>query len=662
MQNLSIEEIVANIKQGVCFEATHKGDFYLKIHEYVPFVCAAIHDGHRFRASLEELCLLDESERYFEEDPFTGEFIQSLPITLIGGDSRYEYDLNRDESKCIYDIAWGEKVWENELPKNEIAISLQKHRNFYRVVHALIEKLESDFGASVIYDMHSYNHQRHDTTYLFNIGIENIDIKRYNSEISHWKRELLKIKVKRVKTEVSVNHIFYGRGYLLKYVKDNFNNSLVLATEVKKVYMDEATGTAYPQIIQALSKSFKNIIINNSQHYINRLANFNVKKKSSLLHGGLQPELIKFDKALYRLVKNFELLNYVNPVNLETEKSKFFKAKGNYNPEYRYKPLTIDPHIFKAKMYRLDVDSLEDAHMRQIYIDIINAYADKVDMLSALGSEKFLYNSLRYFGEPTQQDISNANFLMYCNELPQFEEEVILSSDKVKKIFKAEGARYGFDFKVEESKTIPSDALVINSKQTVYLKKGAFFTQSRITALLNHEIGVHMVTTKNAQLQPLRFLSMGLPKNTHTQEGLAIMSELKSGCLTITRLKELAMRVLAVDMMTKGFDFKSTYHQLKASNTLTDDKLYYLLARVYRGGGFTKDYLYLNGFRSVLRLEGSEVSIDNLFLGKTSHAYLSLLNEFVDRGILEKPRYFCNSFSDPKPYGSILKYLTGNMK
>ena len=155
---------------------------------------------------------------------------------------------------------------------------------------------------------------------------------------------------------------------------------------------------------------------------------------------------------------------------------------------------------------------------------------------------------------------------------------------------------------------------------------------------------------------------MGLPKNTHTQEGLAIMSELKSGCLTITRLKELAMRVLAVDMMTKGYDFKSTYHQLKASNTLTDDKLYYLLARVYRGGGFTKDYLYLNGFRSVLRLEDSEVSISNLFLGKTSHAYLSLLNEFVDRGILEKPRYFCNSFSDPKPYDSILKYLTGNMK
>lgn len=662
MQNLSIAQIVANIEQGICFEATHNDDFFIKIHEYVPFICAAIHDGHRLRSSLEEVCLLSEDERYFEEDPFTGEFIQSLPITLVGGDSRYEYDLNRDEEHCIYDVAWGKKVWKEELSKEEREISLQKHRNFYLVVNALVTKLEAEFGASVIYDIHSYNHKRHETTYLFNIGIENIDIKRYNSEISHWKRELLNVKVKRVKTEVSVNHIFYGRGYLLKFVKDNFENSLVLATEVKKVFMDEITGTPYPPIIQGLAKSFKKIIVNNSQHYINRLANFNVKKKASLLHGDLQPELVKIDKSLFRLVKNFELLSFVNPANLEAEKTKFFKAKCNYNPEYRYKPLTIDPHIFKAKMFRLDVDSLEDIHFRQIYIDIINAYSDKVDMLSSLGTEKFLYNSLRYFGKSTEQDISNANFLMYCNELPQFEDETLLSTQEVFDIFKLEGEKYGFDFKVEQSNSIPSDALVINSKQTVYLKKGAVFSGSRITALLNHEIGVHMVTTKNAELQPLKFLSIGLPQNTHTQEGLAIMSELKSGCLTITRLKELAMRVLGVDMMAKGYDFKSTFHALSEKSTMNHDKLYYLVARIYRGGGFTKDYLYLNGFRKMLRLEDSGISSDNLFLGKTSHSYLPLLNEFVDRGILNKPKYKCDSFVNPKAYSPILKYLTENMK
>jgi hypothetical protein len=37
----------------------------------------------------------------------------------------------------------------------------------------------------------------------------------------------------------------------------------------------------------------------------------------------------------------------------------------------------------------------------------INAYFDKVDLLANLGTDKFLYNSLRYFGEPSKKDIEN---------------------------------------------------------------------------------------------------------------------------------------------------------------------------------------------------------------------------------------------------------------
>lgn len=661
MQNLSLEQIVANIEQGICFEATHEGNFEVKIQEYVPFICTAIHDGHQLRDELHTYCLLTEDERLYEEDPYTGEFIRSLPITLIGCDSRYEYDLNRDEENCIYDVAWGKKVWSQELPEEIKQRSLQKHRDFYIIVDALVRKLEKEFKAAVIYDIHSYNHLRHEKTYLFNIGIENIDVKRYNSEISFWKRELLGSKFKKLTTEVSVNHIFYGRGHLLKYVKENFEHTLVLATEVKKVFMNELTGEVYPLLVQSIAKSLKNCIINNSQHYINRLSNFNVKKKSSLLRGGLQPELIKLDKSLYRIAKNFEILGYINPVNIEQEKKKFFKSGFTKNPEFRYKQLRLDPHAFKAKMYQLDVDSIEDIHVRQIYVDIIKAYSDKVEMLSTIGTEKFLYNSLRYFGEPSKKDIANANFLLYCDELPQFEDESKLSSEEVTKAFIEEGEKYGFKFKVGIDSNIPSDAVVINSKQTVLLKKGAVFTPSRINALLNHEIGVHMVTTQNAQLQPLKMLSLGLPKNTFTQEGLAIMSELKSGCLTISRLKELALRVLAVDSLTQGNDFTTTFRLLKETKSISDEKLYYLVTRVYRGGGFTKDFLYLSGFRRILRLESNGINLDNLFLGKTSESYLSLLNELVDRGYLNKPQYKCASFEHPQPYDTILQYLTNSL-
>lgn len=662
MQKLKLEEIIANIEQGICFEANHEDGFFVKIQEYVPYVCTAIHAGNRLRKDLEELCLLSPEERFYEEDPYTEQFIQSLPITLVGNDSRYEYDINRSPEEAIYDVAWGKKVWKRELTESERAVSLRKHADFYAVVHALLKKLESDFGAVVVYDIHSYNYKRHRTSYLFNIGIENIDVKRYNSQLSFWKKELVKIKVRRQTTDVSVNHIFYGRGYLLQFVQQEFDHSLVLATEVKKIFMDEDTGTAFPLLIQSIAKGLKNAIINHAQHFINAMATIDVRKKNTLLHGDLQPELIRLDKELYRLAKDFEVLGYVNPLNVEQERTKFYRSKFTRNPEFRYKPLAIDPHLFKSSMYRLDVDSLEDVHIRQVYIDIIRSYTDKVDLLNSIGTENFLYNSLRYFGEPSAQDIANATFLLYTSELPQFENEAFLDTEDVKAAFIEEGKRYGFAFNVQEVSHIPSDALVINSKKLLMLKKGARFTQTRLNALLNHEIGVHMVTTMNAQEQPLRFLSLGLPRNTYTQEGLAIMSELLSGCLSIGRLKELALRVLAVHSMTQGNDFRTTYEMLKDTYQVNEDKLYYLVTRVYRGGGFTKDYLYLKGFQRVLAMRDQAVKLDNLFIGKTSHSHLTILNELVDRGILIPPRYRCEAFEHPIEMDPILKYLTSSLK
>lgn len=662
MQNLSLNEIVSNIEQGICFEATHNQDFYIKIQEYVPFVCAAIHDGHKLRDELKEICLLDEQERLFEEDPFTGEFIQSLPITLIGGDSRYEYDLNRDEDNCIYDVAWGKKVWNRDLTKEEYNRSLQKHRNFYTVVRALLSKLEKDFKSAIVYDIHSYNFKRHSKSYLFNIGIENIDVKRYNSHISFWKKQLLNIKARKLKPEVSVNHIFYGRGQLLKLARKEFPNTLVLATEVKKVFMNEDTGEKFPLIVASLAKGLKTAILNNTQYYINSLSSINIRKKGSLLHGGLQPELLKLDKSLYQQLKNFELLNFVNPVNVDQEKKKFFKSNFKENPRFRYKPLTLDPFAYKAKMYQSNVDDLEDVHIRQIYIDIIGAYTDKVDMLHALGKEKFLYSSLRYFGEPSEKDIANAKYLLYAKELPQFQNEETLGIDEVVDAFEKEGDKYGFQYNLEIMDNSASDALVINSKRTVYLKRTARFTPTRLRNLLNHEIGVHMVTTMNANNQPLKFLSLGLPRNTYTQEGLAIMAELFSSSLSVTRLRELALRVLAVDSLAKGNDFKTTFQMLMDEYKEEPNMLYYLVTRVYRGGGFTKDYLYLRGFRKLINMHWDGVKLDNLFLGKVTHSHLTILNELVDRGILNPPKYKSRAFENPSDIDPVLNYLIQGLK
>jgi len=662
MQNLTISEIISNIQDCICFEANYNNSFQIKILEYVPYVCAAIHNGHQFRTELESKCNLTEQERYYEEDPFTGDFIKSLPITLIGNDSRYEYDLNKSEDECIYETAWDKEVWNTRLTKQDKEISLQKHRDFYKVVNALISKLEKDFGSVVVYDIHSYNHQRHEKTYTFNLGIENINKPKYNRIISYWKSQLQGIKIRKVNADVSVNHIFYGRGYFLRFISERFSNTLVLATEVKKVFMDELTGQDYPIVIQNIAKGLKNAILTNSQFFINAHAQINIKRKSTLLNSDHQPELLKLDKQLFRLAKNFELLSFVNPINIESEKRRFFKNKYTENPLFRYKPLTINPFDFKSKIYSLKVNTIDDIHIRQVYSDIIDAYAGKADILANLGNEKFMYNSLAYFGEPSPRDIANANFLLYCHELNGFQNMETLDIKEVSELFKSEGTKYGFKYKVNVVPNIASDVLVLNSKQTLLIKKSAQFTEIRLKALLNHEVGVHMVTTMNAQQQPLNFLRLGLPRNTYTQEGLAVVSEMLSGNLTITRLQELGLRVLAVDSLTNGNDFKTTFQFLLETYRPNPDKLFYLVTRVYRGGGLTKDYLYLRGFRKVLQLMANGDNITNLFLGKTTHHYLTILNEFVDRGILNTPKYKCPVFETPEATDPILKYLTDSIR
>jgi hypothetical protein len=247
---MTITEIIKAIKSGKPFKATADDkSFSIKIDRYVPYICTAIHNGSNIRAELSNKIALDDYERWYEEDPHTADFIASMPITLVGNDSRYEYELNRKEP--VYDEAWGKQVWRKPLSKKELLVSAQKHENYYKVTHALIEKLEDLFGASLVYDVHSYNHKRWDRDVpVFNIGVEKIDTEKYAKYINNWKEELEQIELKDITVKAELNDVFYGRGYNLEYITNNFNNTLVLATEISKIYCDEKTGEIYPQVIK----------------------------------------------------------------------------------------------------------------------------------------------------------------------------------------------------------------------------------------------------------------------------------------------------------------------------------------------------------------------------------------------------------------------------
>ncbi len=177
MQKIAIDDILGRIDQKRQFEGVSEdGSFYIKIDEYTPYICTAIHNGHKLRDELIDLCLLSEQERWYEEDPNTLDFISSFPIVLASLDSRYEYDLNRPEQEAIYETAWGKEVWMRPLHNSEREESLRKYKNFYEVLFRLISILEGSFGACLLYDIHSFNYQRLDkSTPLFNVGTKNIN-------------------------------------------------------------------------------------------------------------------------------------------------------------------------------------------------------------------------------------------------------------------------------------------------------------------------------------------------------------------------------------------------------------------------------------------------------------------------------------------------------
>jgi len=272
MKRLSVAQIINNIENEVPFEAVVEDySFTLKIDKYVSYVCGAVHDGHQFRKELWDNCLHTEYDRWFEEDPCTKEFVKSHPIVIAGCDSRFEYDLNRDPDNAIYEDAWGKKLWKNPLPENDKELSLQKHHNFYKVVHALIAKLEEKFGAVVVYDMHSYNWRRWEREVpVINLGTANIDNTRYGESVEAWRSSLSELELPHeIKATSKINDTFQGNGYFLKYITKNFKNTLVLATEFKKIYCDETAQIIFPEVVSAIETQLREKIKSHAYSFYN---------------------------------------------------------------------------------------------------------------------------------------------------------------------------------------------------------------------------------------------------------------------------------------------------------------------------------------------------------------------------------------------------------
>jgi len=83
-------------------------------------------------------------------------------------------------------------------------------------------------------------------------------------------------------------------------------------------------------------------------------------------------DLFDIDNNLHRLVQKIELLNYINPLNIESEKKQFFSSKYNYTPKFKYPKIKFNAYKLHRLFFsqRLEMKIL-DCFIRILYMNIL---------------------------------------------------------------------------------------------------------------------------------------------------------------------------------------------------------------------------------------------------------------------------------------------------
>ncbi|MBF0444976.1 MAG: DUF1704 domain-containing protein [Magnetococcales bacterium] len=179
---------------------------------------------------------------------------------------------------------------------------------------------------------------------------------------------------------------------------------------------------------------------------------------------------------------------------------------------------------------------------------------------------------------------------------------------------------------------LPNGFLV--SKNELFIGNKTKLPAQRLEALLQHEIGVHLLTWFNGQTQPFKLLSHGLAGYEELQEGLAVLAEYLVGGLVGSRLRILAARVIAIRALVSGAEFIDVFKILHNDHGFSRQVAFHVAMRVYRGGGLTKDLVYLRGLDWLLKYLGKGGDIEPLWIGKIGYRHIPFIQELRWRKVL----------------------------
>lgn len=350
----------------------------------------------------------------------------------------------------------------------------------------------------------------------------------------------------------------------------------------------------------------------------------------------LADEDLAIDRELSELACGFRFLVDLTPIDLPGTRRAF--DEDGRAPTLRYRPLEDDPRLAAKRLSEVAIDSVTDPTLASLLLAKQRELQVQLDMLECRGADGFLALSIELYGTVSARLLEEAEAILRDVPPPGPEEGPWLDATAVAKAVQGELDRYRSvapDLESHVEVREGSTGIMV-SNGDVLVAPTARVAISRLEALLHHEVGTHVVTHVNGAHQPLHVLAGGLAGHDETQEGLAVLAEHLVGGLTAGRLRQLAARVVAVHQMVERASFEEVHADL-VSRGIPPGQAFSVTIRTFRGGGLTKDAVYLRGLLELVSHLSSGGDLDVLWLGKMPLTAVPLIEELHLRGVLHDP-------------------------
>lgn len=421
---------------------------------------------------------------------------------------------------------------------------------------------------------------------------------------------------------------------------------LLVGLEISPIYRDAETGEIYLSILRDFRRKLSNALQQTFFEFVHVQTPERPTQPQMLGRRVVVDAVWSADAELSALSDKFNYLMAVTPVNSSQAYKEFKKSGFEKEPTFHYRLLTIDPDDLKRKLYKISFDDIEDPTMAYLLRDKRIELDRQITLIEDRNTPRFLYESLQLF-PPVEDELMNLAEKILAQPKKRFKG----AKGKLHAAEIADLARNEINYyqdiypemtaKIEVREDTPPGLMVSSGNLMIGHRTG--ISRGRINALMQHEIGTHSVTYFNGRSQPLKLLYSGLPGYEQLQEGLAVFAEFLVGGLSFGRLRTLAARVIAVRRLTNGHTFAEVFDELHKNYKFGAASAFNVVMRVFRGGGLTKDAVYLRGLVEVLNYIGGGGDINTLFVGKMGPDHVSIIRELQWREVLRPsplvPRY-----------------------